>query len=104
VRADFVKVINTIDNYRFEQFDSARTGQLSYYDLQRLLAKDATMDAREDCVKMLMSKFHLRFGLSEADRADIFDTDRSGSINYAEFEGLYRYIIVRIPFSLPSHH
>ncbi|WVQ99165.1 hypothetical protein IAU59_006297 [Kwoniella sp. CBS 9459] len=61
----------------FAQFDSSRSGQLSAYDLQRLLAKDATMDAREDCVKMLMN---------------IFDTDRSGSINFMEFEGLYRYI------------
>ncbi|KAK8858931.1 hypothetical protein IAR55_003162 [Kwoniella newhampshirensis] len=61
----------------FNQFDSLRSGQLSAYDLQRLLAKDATMDAREDCVKMLMN---------------IFDTDRSGSINFMEFEGLYRYI------------
>ncbi|WVQ83701.1 hypothetical protein IAT38_005845 [Cryptococcus sp. DSM 104549] len=61
----------------FEQFDSSRSGQLSGYDLQKLLAKDATMDAREDCVKMLMN---------------IFDTDRSGSINFHEFEGLYRYI------------
>ncbi|WVQ82257.1 hypothetical protein IAT38_004385 [Cryptococcus sp. DSM 104549] len=61
----------------FTQFDSSRSGQLSPFDLQRLLAKDATMDAREDCVKMLMN---------------IFDTDRSGSINYMEFEGLYRYI------------
>ncbi|WVR07262.1 hypothetical protein IAU60_004303 [Kwoniella sp. DSM 27419] len=61
----------------FAQFDSSRSGQLSAYDLVRLLAKDATMDAREDCVKMLMN---------------IFDTDRSGSINFMEFEGLYRYI------------
>ncbi|ODN77426.1 hypothetical protein L202_04605 [Cryptococcus amylolentus CBS 6039] len=61
----------------FNAFDSTRTGQLSGGDLQRLLAKDATMDAREDSVKMLMN---------------IFDTDRSGSINFQEFEGLYRYI------------
>ncbi|RXK38915.1 hypothetical protein M231_03760 [Tremella mesenterica] len=61
----------------FEQFDGSRTGQLNAYDLQKLLAKDATMEAREDCVKMLMN---------------IFDTDRSGSINFQEFEGLYRYI------------
>ncbi|WVQ75666.1 hypothetical protein IAR50_005295 [Cryptococcus sp. DSM 104548] len=61
----------------FNSFDSTRTGQLSGGDLQRLLAKDATMDAREDSVKMLMN---------------IFDTDRSGSINFQEFEGLYRYI------------
>ncbi|ORY21907.1 hypothetical protein BCR39DRAFT_552694 [Naematelia encephala] len=61
----------------FAQFDSRRTGQLDSFDLQRLLAKDATMEAREDCVKMLMN---------------IFDTDRSGAINFQEFEGLYRYI------------
>ncbi|GMK54325.1 hypothetical protein CspeluHIS016_0109110 [Cutaneotrichosporon spelunceum] len=61
----------------FAQFDSGRQGQLSYLDLERLLAKDGTVEAREDCVKMLMN---------------IFDTDRSGSINFMEFEGLYRYI------------
>ncbi|WVO17097.1 hypothetical protein L204_104785 [Cryptococcus depauperatus] len=61
----------------FNQFDSTKTGQLMPYDLQRLLAKDARMAAREDSIKMLMN---------------IFDTDRSGSINYHEFEGLYRYI------------
>ncbi|KIR67050.1 calcium-binding protein [Cryptococcus bacillisporus CA1873] len=60
----------------FLQFDSSRTGQLNAYDLQRLLAKDARMEAREDAVKMV----------------NIFDTDRSGSINFQEFEGLYRYI------------
>ncbi|KIR68278.1 calcium-binding protein [Cryptococcus bacillisporus CA1873] len=61
----------------FTAFDSSRSGHLSAFDLQKLLAKDATMDAREDSVKMLMN---------------IFDTDRSGSINFQEFEGLYRYI------------
>ncbi|WWC89587.1 uncharacterized protein L201_004512 [Kwoniella dendrophila CBS 6074] len=61
----------------FNQFDSSRTGDLSAHDLQRLLAKDTMMDAREDAVKMLMN---------------IFDTDRSGTINFMEFEGLYRYI------------
>ncbi|AAW40618.2 calcium-binding protein, putative [Cryptococcus deneoformans JEC21] len=61
----------------FRQFDSSQSGQLHAYDLQRLLAKDARMEAREDAVKMLMN---------------IFDTDRSGSINFQEFEGLYRYI------------
>jgi len=30
---------------------------------------------------------------------DIFDTDRSGSINFMEFEGLYRYIQVRLAAS-----
>jgi hypothetical protein len=29
---------------------------------------------------------------------DIFDTDRSGSINFMEFEGLYRYIQVGTGF------
>lgn len=28
---------------------------------------------------------------------NIFDTDRSGSINFMEFEGLYRYIQVSQP-------
>ncbi|OWZ63433.1 hypothetical protein AYX15_04624 [Cryptococcus neoformans] len=72
---------STVDNAElrdmFAAFDSSRSGHLSAFDLQKLLAKDATMDAREDSVKMLMN---------------IFDTDRSGSINFQEFEGLYRYI------------
>lgn len=38
---------------RFNQFDSSRTGQLNSFDLQRLLAKDETIEAREDCVKMV---------------------------------------------------
>ena len=75
--------------FRFSQFDSSRSGSLNSYDLERLLAKDATMEAREDCVKMLMN---------------IFDTDRSGSINFQEFEGLYRYIQVgRLSLPLSSH-
>ena len=40
-------------NRRFNQFDSSRTGQLNSFDLQRLLAKDETIEAREDCVKMV---------------------------------------------------
>ncbi|WWC70460.1 uncharacterized protein I206_104411 [Kwoniella pini CBS 10737] len=60
----------------FVQFDSSRSGDLSTTDLQRLLAKDTMMDAREDAVKMV----------------NIFDTDKSGTINFQEFEGLYRYI------------
>lgn len=45
-------MLDPADN-SFTQFDSSRTGQLSSYDLQRLLEKDATMEAREDCVKMV---------------------------------------------------
>lgn len=45
---------------RFEQFDMSRSGQLTSYDLQRLLAKDSLMeDPREDAVKMLMSEYRL---------------------------------------------
>nr|XP_019010704.1 calcium-binding protein [Kwoniella pini CBS 10737]OCF49485.1 calcium-binding protein [Kwoniella pini CBS 10737] len=66
----------------FVQFDSSRSGDLSTTDLQRLLAKDTMMDAREDAVKMLTKLFI----------TDIFDTDKSGTINFQEFEGLYRYI------------
>ncbi len=36
-----------------QQFDSSRSGALNSHDLQRLLAKDSMMDAREDCVKMV---------------------------------------------------
>ena len=44
------------DPVRFDQFDLARSGQLSSYDLQRLLAKDSLMeDPREDAVKMVRS-------------------------------------------------
>lgn len=42
---------------RFNQFDSTRTGQLSHWDLRHLLEKDATMEAREDCVKMVSLAF-----------------------------------------------
>jgi hypothetical protein len=41
---------------RFQQFDSTRSGALSSQDLQRLLAKDSMMDAREDCVKMVRAE------------------------------------------------
>lgn len=42
---------------RFDQFDLTRSGQLSSYDLQRLLAKDSLMeDPREDAVKMVSLK------------------------------------------------
>jgi hypothetical protein len=50
-----VAVVGIEADDRFGQFDSSRTGQLNSYDLQRLLAKDATMEAREDCVKMVRS-------------------------------------------------
>jgi hypothetical protein len=43
---------------RFDQFDLTRSGQLSSYDLQRLLAKDSLMeDPREDAVKMVRRDF-----------------------------------------------
>lgn len=110
--------------YRFDQFDISHTGQLNSYDLQRLLAKDSLMeDPREDAVKMLMSEppflistLYFWFSASycwaerfewcsyktvdQADVVDIFDTDRSGSINFMEFEGLYRYIQVRYSLEL----
>lgn len=35
---------------------------------------------------------------------NIFDTDRSGSINFMEFEGLYRYIQVRLVGGIRSVH
>ncbi|GHJ86058.1 hypothetical protein NliqN6_2460 [Naganishia liquefaciens] len=64
----------------FSAMDIDQSGQLEANEVQALLAKDhrwANIEPREDCVKMLMN---------------IFDTDRSGTINYVEFEGLYRYI------------
>lgn len=33
---------------------------------------------------------------------DIFDTDRSGTINYVEFEGLYRYIKASLILFVPG--
>lgn len=46
---------------RFDQFDSSRTGQLTSYDLQRLLSKDSLMeDPREDAVKMVRLVLRLR--------------------------------------------
>ncbi|KAJ9107486.1 hypothetical protein QFC21_000940 [Naganishia friedmannii] len=64
----------------FSVMDIDKSGQLEANEVQALLAKDyrwANIEPTEDCVKMLMN---------------IFDTDRSGTINYVEFEGLYRYI------------
>lgn len=50
---------------RFNQFDSSRNGQLNSFDLQRLLAKDETIEAREDCVKMVsQTNIHLAMYLS----------------------------------------
>lgn len=48
------------DTPRFQQFDSTRSGALSSQDLQRLLAKDSMMDAREDCVKMVRAGRRVR--------------------------------------------
>lgn len=59
------------------------------------------MEAREDCVKMvrgLETPFLIVKCRGGADYQlmNIFDTDRSGSINFMEFEGLYRYIKVSV--------
>lgn len=51
---DAESLVGIADPARFDQFDLARSGQLSSYDLQRLLAKDSLMeDPREDAVKMV---------------------------------------------------
>lgn len=74
----------------FSAMDMDRSGTLSAKEVQALLAKDSRwrIEPREDCVKMLMN---------------IFDTDRSGNINFVEFEGLYRYIKVsRVDNSAPG--
>ncbi|TYJ51386.1 hypothetical protein B9479_008048 [Cryptococcus floricola] len=78
----------------FAQFDSSRSGQLHAFDLQRLLAKDATMEAREDAVKMLMraavsTLWSLRvfIDISKQDWHGIFrrfDRDNSGLIDRKE--------------------
>jgi len=55
------------------------------------------MEAREDCVKMVSAPYtpyNQRFHVTKVQLMNIFDTDRSGSINFMEFEGLYRYIKV----------
>lgn len=67
------------DAVSFNQFDSGRQGQLSYLDLERLLEKDATVEAREDCVKMVsgdvlwvdadvLAHEHLRHGPQRLDQ------------------------------------
>lgn len=50
---DRAALARTLLTPSFAQFDSGRQGQLSHLDLQRLLAKDGTVDSREDCVKMV---------------------------------------------------
>lgn len=103
--------------------DISRTGQLTAKEVQKLLNSKSVgiggragggVEAREDCVKMLMSEYPSSsppsIRITKTDRTsctksnlfhslplkpsktDIFDTDRSGSINFSEFEGLYRYI------------
>ncbi|KIR40872.1 calcium-binding protein [Cryptococcus deuterogattii 99/473] len=70
----------------FLQFDSSRTGQLNAYDLQRLLAKDARMEAREDAVKMDWHDIFRRF-----------DRDNSGLIDRLELSNALQ----GFGFSLP---
>ncbi|ODN98239.1 hypothetical protein L198_03481 [Cryptococcus wingfieldii CBS 7118] len=70
----------------FAQFDSSRSGQLHAFDLQRLLAKDATMEAREDAVKMDWHGIFCRF-----------DRDNSGLIDRKELHSA----LLGFGFSLP---
>ncbi|KAF8078101.1 hypothetical protein FPV67DRAFT_1557515 [Lyophyllum atratum] len=57
----------------FSAVDSDRSGSISVTELQTALINGFDLDT----VKMLMG---------------IFDTDRSGTINYTEFAGLWKYI------------
>ncbi|KAF4614904.1 hypothetical protein D9613_002917 [Agrocybe pediades] len=57
----------------FSNVDADRSGSITVTELQSALVNDFDLDT----VKMLMS---------------IFDTDRSGTINFTEFAGLWKYI------------
>ncbi|PPQ78527.1 hypothetical protein CVT25_011799 [Psilocybe cyanescens] len=57
----------------FSNVDSDRSGSITVIELQSALVNGFDLDT----VKMLMA---------------IFDTDRSGTINYTEFAGLWKYI------------
>ncbi|GAB1523437.1 EF-hand 1, calcium-binding site protein [Rhizoctonia solani] len=61
----------------FSSVDSDRSGAISANELQQALVNGDWSPFDLDTVKMLMS---------------IFDTDRSGTIGFNEFSGLWRYI------------
>ncbi|EPQ55266.1 EF-hand [Gloeophyllum trabeum ATCC 11539] len=61
----------------FTAVDTDRSGQISVYELEKALINGDWTPFDLDTVKMLMS---------------IFDTDRSGTIGYNEFAGLWKYI------------
>ncbi|KAJ7724063.1 hypothetical protein DFH07DRAFT_855230 [Mycena maculata] len=61
----------------FSAVDQDRSGSISVTELQSALVNGNWTHFDLDTVKMLMN---------------IFDTDRSGSINFQEFQGLWKYI------------
>ncbi|EIN07732.1 EF-hand [Punctularia strigosozonata HHB-11173 SS5] len=61
----------------FSSVDVDRSGSISVTELQRALVNGNWTNFDLDTVKMLMN---------------IFDTDRSGTIGFAEFSGLWKYI------------
>jgi len=61
----------------FQAVDADRSGAISVNELQTALVNGNWSKFDLDTVKMLMN---------------IFDTDRSGSIGFAEFSGLWKYI------------
>lgn len=61
----------------FTAVDTDRSGQISIHELQKALINGDWTPFDLDTVKMLMS---------------IFDTDRTGTIGFNEFSGLWKYI------------
>ncbi|TDL27289.1 EF-hand [Rickenella mellea] len=61
----------------FSSVDTDRSGSISATELQRALVNGNWSNFDLDTIKMLMG---------------IFDTDRSGTIGFAEFAGLWKYI------------
>jgi len=61
----------------FTSVDADRSGQITVTELQRALVNGDWTNFDLDTVKMLMN---------------IFDTDRSGTIGFQEFAGLWKYI------------
>jgi hypothetical protein len=80
------------DTPRFQQFDSTRSGALSSQDLQRLLAKDSMMDAREDCVKMVRAAVWRELGIRSAESRVHSAESRVHSAEFADDKVAHEWV------------
>ncbi|KAF7789542.1 hypothetical protein EIP86_000488 [Pleurotus ostreatoroseus] len=78
----------------FNAVDADRSGSISVTELQAALVNGNWTRFDLDTVKMLMNIFVSLIALSMADQTLIAlqDTDRSGTIGFSEFAGLWKYI------------